>query len=157
MYPAQAWRPDVHGERVWRLYFEVAEMGFACFDVRQALLLGSAAAPLLCIIFWIKPHSAMKNSEHQGDSTEALIASIDALLHSKRSTLPADAERLLRLSRDELKEARSDPPDSERPSSAVARAIRYLTLAFAKKEVIDCIGDMDERFGEIADQLSELL
>lgn len=91
------------------------------------------------------------------NSTEALIASIDALLHSKRSTLPAEAERLLRLSRDELKKARSDPPDSERSSSAVARALRYLTMAFAKKEVIDCISELDERFGEIADQLSEFL
>ena len=91
------------------------------------------------------------------NSTEALIASINALLHSKRSTLPADAERLLRLSREELKKARSDPPDNEQPSSAAERVARYLTMAFAKKEVIDCISEMDEGLGEIADQLSEFL
>lgn len=96
----------------------------------------------------------MDESEY---STEDLISAINVLLQTKRSTLPADAEQLLRLARDELKSARCDPPNSGLNSSAVARALRFLLMGFAREEVIDQVGDLDERIGTVVDQLSEFM
>lgn len=88
---------------------------------------------------------------------EELVVKIDSLLNQQRSTLPADAERLLEKVRDELKKARSDPPTDDEPPDTNRIVWWYLLGRFLKKEVAERIDGLEEHLDELAKQLSEVL
>lgn len=95
----------------------------------------------------------MENSE---PPDKELVVKINSLLNQQRSTLPADAERLLKEVRDELKKARSDPSTGEKPPD-INRVLWCLLGGFLKQEVTERIDGLEEHLDELVEQLPEVL
>ena len=96
-------------------------------------------------------------SEDRIPPDEELVAEINSLLNQQRSTLPADAERLLEEVRDEMKKARSDSPTGDELPDTNQIVWWYLLGRLLKKEVAERIDGLEEHLDELVEQLPEVL